>query len=56
MEDWYNDGFNTGYGQAWKNSGHDYPQSDSDTYSYKRGREDGERHRRAAEELEREGY
>ena len=55
-ENWYNDGFNNGYGQSYKNKGHDYPQTDGDKYSYTRGREDGERHRRISEELEKEGY
>jgi hypothetical protein len=28
MEDFYYDGFNDGYGQDWRNHGHDAPQSD----------------------------
>ena len=56
MEDFYSDGYNVGYGQSYKNDNHDYPQSDGDRYSYRRGAEDGERRRRVSDELDREGY
>jgi hypothetical protein len=56
MEDYYKDGFNVGYGNSYRNSGHDYPRSDSEAYSYRRGVEDGERRRRISDELDRECY
>jgi len=56
MKDYYSDGFNVGYGQSWRNNGHDYPRSAGDDYSYRRGIEDGERRRKISDELDREGY
>ena len=55
-EDWYGDGYNAGRGRSHLNRGHAMPQTDGDRYSYDLGREDGERHRRVAEELDRELY
>jgi hypothetical protein len=55
MEDYYNDGFNAGRGQSWRNEGHGSPQSDGDRYSYRTGQEDGERRREISRELDREG-
>lgn len=56
MEDFYQDGFNVGYGQSHRNMGHDYPQSTIDRWSYEEGMRDGERRRRASYELDRDGY
>ena len=56
IEDFYGDGFNTGYGYGYRNDGHSMPQTDGDQYSYRRGQEDGARRRRISDELEREGY
>ena len=56
MEDYYNDGFNLGYGQSWRNSGHDSPQTDGDRYSFERGIEDGNRRREISQELDSRGY
>ena len=54
MEDFYNDGYNEGYGRSRRNDHHDPPQSDGDRHSFDQGREEGERHRRVAEEIDRE--
>lgn len=54
MEDFYNDGFNYGYGRGYRNSGHEQPETDGDRYSYERGREDGQRRREIAKELDSE--
>lgn len=51
MSDYYNDGFNDGYGRR-QYGPREYPQTDSDRYSYERGREDGERRRRISRELD----
>jgi hypothetical protein len=56
MEDYYSDGFNAGYGQSWRNQGHEAPQSDGDRYSYRTGQEEGERRREISRELDRELY
>lgn len=56
MEDFYQDGFNVGYGQSHRNMGHDYPQSTIDRWSYEEDMRDGERRRRASYELDRDGY
>ena len=55
MEDYYNDGFNEGYGRRYRNQGHEAPQSDGDRYSYRTGQEDGERRRRISREFDQEG-
>jgi hypothetical protein len=56
MEDYYNDGFNTGYGRGYLNDHHDAPTSDGDRYSYNRGLEYGMRRRDISRELDREEY
>ena len=56
MEDFYKDGFNVGYGRPDRNEGHDYPSTDQDDYSYRKGIEDGERRRRISEALDRDRY
>ncbi len=53
MRDYYQDGFDDGYGRYRIDDG-DYPQSDSDWYSYRDGLEEGRRRRRIADELDRE--
>ena len=52
MEDYYYDGFNSGYGRNYLNDNHEYPQNDGDKYSYRAGYEDGQRRRKIKEELE----
>lgn len=54
MRDYYNDGFNEGYGRE-HTSPREYPQTDGDEYSYRRGREDGERRKEAGRDIERGG-
>jgi hypothetical protein len=54
MEDYYNDGFNDGYGRDYLNYGHSRPQTDGDIYSYEQGREDGVRRRNISDEIDRE--
>lgn len=49
--DFYNDGFNDGYYGQPNYGPREYPQTDQDDYSYRRGREDGERRRRIGEEF-----
>jgi hypothetical protein len=57
MKDYYRDGVNVGRGESWRNNGHDYPQSEIDRYSYRRGIEEGEYRRRISDEVDREmGY
>ena len=56
MRDYYNDGFQQGYGRPNDNYDNDYPRSDGDRYSYRCGVEDGERRRRVSDELDRELY
>ena len=56
MENYYQDGFNAGYGRSHLNDHHENPQTDGDRYSYRRGHEDGQRRRDISNELEREGY
>ena len=45
MEDYYNDGFNVGYGRPDFNDGHTPPQTDGELYDYQHGIEDGRRRR-----------
>jgi hypothetical protein len=53
MRDYYQDGFDAGYGKP--PGGHnDFPQTDGDAWSYRRGVEDGQRRRRISDELDRE--
>lgn len=56
MEDFQKDGYNDGYGRTWLNNGHEKPQSDGDRYSYRIGREEGQRHRDIAKEIDEELY
>ncbi len=54
-EDFYKNGYDDGYGR--RNYGdRDYPQTDGDKYSYKRGVEDGQKRKKISDELEEEGY
>ncbi|OQB40147.1 MAG: hypothetical protein BWY04_01438 [candidate division CPR1 bacterium ADurb.Bin160] len=53
MRDYYQDGFDDGYGRYRIDDG-DYPQSDSDWYSYRDGLEEGRRRRRIADEISKE--
>jgi len=52
MRDYYQDGFDNGYGRDNRNYDNDYPKTDGDRYSYERGIEDGERRRKIREELD----
>lgn len=52
MPDFYRNGFDDGYGN--KRYGDDYPRSDMDAYSYRRGMEDGQRRANVRAELRRE--
>lgn len=54
MEDYYDDGFNAGYGRSYLNDHHDSPRTDGERYDYQRGIEDGQRRRQIADELDRE--
>ena len=56
MEDYWQDGFNEGYGRADSNEHHDSPQTDCDNFSFQLGKETGERHRKVADDLDREMY
>jgi hypothetical protein len=53
MEDYHSIGFDIGYGKQ-VNSNFDLPFDDSDRYSFNNGLEEGRRHRRVADELDRE--
>ena len=53
MRNYYQDGFDNGYGRD-HNGPREYPQNDGDDYSYRRGQEDGRRRRDIANELDRE--
>jgi len=55
MRDYYQDGFNDGYGKEVPGE-REYPQNDGDDYSYRRGVEDGTRRKSISEELDAEGY
>ena len=52
--DYYKDGYNIGRGHLWKNNGHEYPQTESDKYSYEKGIEEGIRKRKISDEIDRE--
>ena len=52
MEDFYQDGFNDGYGRSSLNGGHSVPQTDYERASYQLGQSDGERRREIARELD----
>lgn len=51
MRDYYQDGFDDGYGRSRYDDG-DYPANDGDRYSYRTGMEDGQRRWDIARELE----
>ncbi len=53
MPDFYNEGFNDGYGKHFYGE-REYPQSNGDRASYERGIEDGQRRGRIRDEIERE--
>lgn len=55
MSDYYQDGFNSGYGREYRGPDNG-PQTDYDRYNYSRGQEDGERRSHIAEELDRECF
>ena len=55
-EDFYNDGFEAGRGNAHKLIGHEMPQTDGDRYSYRQGLEKGLRWRDYDREFERDWY
>lgn len=56
FRDYYQDGFNDGYGRDYYNPDNDQPESACDQYSYRRGHEDGKRRREIANELDREYF
>lgn len=56
MEDYREDGYNAGRGQAWRNDHHEPPQTDGDRYSYRSGYEEGQRRQRVSAEIDRELY
>ena len=53
MRDYYNDGYEQGYGREVDNEG-DYPKTEGDKYDYQRGLEEGRRRRRISDEIDRE--
>ena len=55
MRDYYDDGWNDGYGR-WRCDDGDYPTTDDERYSYRRGLKDGQKRRRIAEEIDRKPY
>jgi len=56
MRDFYDDGFNDGYGRR-SYGDREYPQTDSDKNSYERGLEYGKLRKRISDELDEEdGY
>ena len=55
MRDFYNDGFDDGYGRKTYGD-REYPQAESDKASYERGLEYGHLRKRISDELERDGY
>jgi hypothetical protein len=52
MEDYYQDGKNIGRGKSYLNTGHDFPQTESEKYSFRQGIEDGERQRKYSQEFD----
>jgi hypothetical protein len=56
MEDFYQDGFNDGYGRKYLNREHDIPETDGDKYSYRCGQERGERWMHYKEEFDRDEF
>jgi hypothetical protein len=53
MRDYYQDGFDLGYGKNHSGS-RSYPTTDGDDYSYRQGVEDGRDRRNIANEIDRE--
>jgi len=53
MRDYYQDGFDIGYGRG-SSGNRDYPSTDGDDFSYRQGIEDGQRHRDIANDIDRE--
>ena len=53
MRDYYDDGYQDGYGK-YRYDDRDYPKSEADRYSYYRGLREGQRHRRISNEIDRE--
>lgn len=51
MRDYYDDGWNDGYGR-WRRDDGDCPTTDDERYSYRRGFEEGQRRRRVADEID----
>ena len=56
MRDFYDDGFNDGYGRNGSRGDRECPQTDGDKYSYQQGIEHGRRRREISDELDREMY
>jgi len=54
MEDFYQNGFDNGYGRNYLNDDHEMSLSDGEQYDYRVGRADGERRRRICDELDNE--
>lgn len=55
MRDYYQDGFDDGYGNDIYGE-REQPQNDGDDYSYRQGLEDGQRRRDISNELSEDGY
>ena len=57
MRDYYQDGFDLGYGRS-PSGNRDYPKTDGDDWSYRQGVEDEQNRRNIANEIDREyeGY
>ena len=55
MEDFYQDGFDDGYGNC-RSDNHESPVTDGELYDYRQGVEDGNRRREISNELESEGW
>lgn len=53
MRDYYQDGFDLGYGRSSPDS-KDYPKTDGDDYDYKQGIDDGRNRRNIANEIDQE--
>lgn len=55
MEDFYQNGFDEGYG-GYITDNHESPCTDGEQYDYRQGVEDGNRRREISDELESEGW
>ena len=53
---YYENGYNDGYGYDWKNNDDDHPITDSDWASYQNGYREGKRKRKISDEIDRELY